>query len=273
MTQNSITQRFILIYNDLNERRLVRSARQFALSLDFYPQSWNDILKGRRDVTIELIRMAVTVYNINAQYLFTGIGDMYLDSDLKSYVPNAQRIPIVTRDKLREYVKHEGSYSFDGPFINLSQLSAKDKSYIAFEIGSDLIDPHFVKGDILICRQICRDNWHNLLCDGFCYVIITRDDLVVDRIVNRIGENNTIFLRNSKSSMTQTNSLGCDEINEIWEMVWLLTNDLPQPNSVTYNTEKQISDFTHVLEKQCESISSLQVTINKLLKQNRVSSF
>ena len=65
MALNSIvTQRFIKCHNKLREENRIRSSRQFALSLEYLPQSLSEILKGRRDVTIELLRKAVEKYKI-----------------------------------------------------------------------------------------------------------------------------------------------------------------------------------------------------------------
>jgi len=50
---NIVTKRFIKCHDKIREDNRVRSSRQFALSLDYLPQSLSEILKGRRDVTIE----------------------------------------------------------------------------------------------------------------------------------------------------------------------------------------------------------------------------
>jgi len=61
MAVNIVTERFIKCHNLLKEENRIRSSRQFALSLDYLPQSLSEILRGRRDVTIELLRKAVDV--------------------------------------------------------------------------------------------------------------------------------------------------------------------------------------------------------------------
>ena len=51
-----VTERFIKCHDKLLANNQVRSSRQFAISLDYLPQSLSEIVKGRRDVTIELLR-------------------------------------------------------------------------------------------------------------------------------------------------------------------------------------------------------------------------
>ncbi|MEL6388533.1 MAG: hypothetical protein AAFQ02_00100 [Bacteroidota bacterium] len=72
--QDPVSVRFVTCFNHLKDKGIVRSARQFALSIDTYPQSLNEILKGRRDVTIAILRSCIQEYQLNSEYLFTGYG-------------------------------------------------------------------------------------------------------------------------------------------------------------------------------------------------------
>jgi transcriptional regulator with XRE-family HTH domain len=81
MTNHIVSQRFIKCHNKLREAKTIKSSRQFALELDYLPQSLSEILNGRRDVTIEVIRKAVDIYRFNPTYLFTGEGDLFLAAE------------------------------------------------------------------------------------------------------------------------------------------------------------------------------------------------
>jgi plasmid maintenance system antidote protein VapI len=61
------------VSKNLRERNEIKSIRQFALNVDYHPQNLNDIIKGNRDVTVDLIRNAAETYRFNPQYIFTGI--------------------------------------------------------------------------------------------------------------------------------------------------------------------------------------------------------
>ncbi len=76
-----ITQRFIKCHNTLKEEKRIRSSRQFAISLDYLPQSLSEILKGRRDVTVELLRRSIETYKINPVYVMTGEGPLFMTED------------------------------------------------------------------------------------------------------------------------------------------------------------------------------------------------
>ena len=76
-----VTQRFLECLKNLKKDNQVRSSRQFALSLDYLPQSLSEIAQGRRDVTIELIRKAVVLYKLNPVYLYTGEGPLFMTEE------------------------------------------------------------------------------------------------------------------------------------------------------------------------------------------------
>jgi len=72
--RDQVTVRFVECYEYLKAQGIVKSARQFALSLDTYPQSLNEILKGRREVSLCVLRRTVERYHVSGDYLLTGMG-------------------------------------------------------------------------------------------------------------------------------------------------------------------------------------------------------
>jgi transcriptional regulator with XRE-family HTH domain len=75
---NVVTQRFAKCVKRLRENNTIKSSRQFALEVDCLPQTLSEILNGRRDATIEVIRRAVERHRFNPIFLFTGEGDLFL---------------------------------------------------------------------------------------------------------------------------------------------------------------------------------------------------
>ena len=63
---NIVTQRFVKCLKQLKTDGVVRSMRQYALSVDYLPQSLSEILKERRDVTIELLRKSGSIIQIKS---------------------------------------------------------------------------------------------------------------------------------------------------------------------------------------------------------------
>ena len=200
MRNNSVvTQRFINCHNKLREERRVRSSRQFAMSLDYLPQSLSEILKGRRDVTIELLRKSVEVYKINPVYIYTGEGPMFMsEEDHKSF----RVLTIVTDSHDDERIVHvpvpaqagyagemtDPTFIQDLPTFTLPDYKYKVGTHRAFDVAGDSMEPTLFEGDKVICSYLEPTLWENSLKDNYVYVIVTRGDVVVKRVQNRLKE-------------------------------------------------------------------------------------
>lgn len=75
---NTVTKRFLDCFEQLKRTHKVRSGRHFAVSLDYLPQSFSEIVNGRREVTVELLRKATEQYCLNPAYLLMGQEPMIL---------------------------------------------------------------------------------------------------------------------------------------------------------------------------------------------------
>ena len=75
---NTVTKRFLDCFEQLKRTNKVRSGRHFAVSLDYLPQSFSEIVNGRREVTVELLRKATEQYCLNPAYLLMGQEPMIL---------------------------------------------------------------------------------------------------------------------------------------------------------------------------------------------------
>ena len=76
---NVVSQRFVLVVNKLIKDSTVKSARKLSQSLDYLPQSLSEVVKGKRDVPIEVIQKLIARYNVNPLFLFMGEGEIFLD--------------------------------------------------------------------------------------------------------------------------------------------------------------------------------------------------
>lgn len=57
-------------FASLIESKRVRSARQFANSLDYFAQSFNQIVQQKREVGVDLIQKAIAEYHINPAFIY-----------------------------------------------------------------------------------------------------------------------------------------------------------------------------------------------------------
>ncbi|MCB0669429.1 MAG: peptidase S24, partial [Saprospiraceae bacterium] len=192
-----VTERFIACHDKLKTDGHIRSSRQFALKLGYRAQNLNEILKGNRDAPLELIRKAVEIYQISPLYLYSGQGTMFLQQDQD---PELKILTVVTDHEGKERIVHvpvpaQAGYSQElvDPiyFQELPAYSLPDKKYQngtfrSFDVAGDSMQPTLYEGDKVICRFLEPSNWLTGIRDHHVYVIVTRTQVLVKRVLNNL---------------------------------------------------------------------------------------
>jgi len=137
------------------------------------------------------------------------------------------------------------------PTFNLPFLS-KNKSYRAFQISGDSMPPvsdkSYVIGDYV-------QNW-NLIRDGKPYVVVTKNDGVVFKVVfNHLNESRELELV-STNPIYEPYRLKASEIVEVWKFVNYISHDLPEQNlgegeltNVIKQLQKEVYEMKNILSK------------------------
>lgn len=270
-----VTQRFIKCHDKLREENRVRSSRQFALSLDYLPQSLSEILKGRRDVTIELLRKAVEEYKINPVYIYTGEGPMFMsEEDHKSFriltiVTNAQEDEQIVHVPIPAQAGYAGEVA-DPSFIqNLPSFSLPDYKYKvgthrSFDVAGDSMEPTLFEGDKVICSFLDPTLWETSIKDNYVYVIVTRGDVLVKRVNNLIKGQKQLELL-SDNNFYETYRMNMGDIREIWYVRAKISPFLPSPNNIKKYLHEEIKELKSIINDQSRLINNLNATIEKLL--------
>lgn len=270
-----VTQRFIKCHDKLREENRVRSSRQFAMSLDYLPQSLSEILKGRRDVTIELLRKAVEHYKINPVYIYTGEGPMFMsEEDHKSFriltiVTNAQEDEQIVHVPIPAQAGYAGEVA-DPSFIqNLPSFSLPDYKYKvgthrSFDVAGDSMEPTLFEGDKVICSFLDPTLWETSIKDNYVYVIVTRGDVLVKRVNNLIKGQKQLELL-SDNNFYETYRMNIGDMREIWYVRAKISPFLPSPNNIKKYLHEEIKELKSVINDQSRLINNLNATIEKLL--------
>lgn len=275
MNNSIVTQRFIKCHNRLRDNKTIKSSRQFALELDYLPQSLSEILKGRRDVTIELIRKAVEVYKINPVYLFSGEGALFLSEDnnkefrvltVVTDIGDDERIVHVPVPAQSGYVSELDDTSFiqNLPSFTLPDYKYKVGTHRSFDVAGDSMEPTLFEGDKVICSYIEPSLWETALKDNYVYVIVTSDDIVTRRIYNHIKANKTIELR-SDNNYYDHYSIPLSIVREIWYVRAKISPFLPSPNRINNLLFDEIYALKEALKEQTKNMGQLSETISKLV--------
>jgi phage repressor protein C with HTH and peptisase S24 domain len=138
------------------------------------------------------------------------------------------------------------------PTFNLPFLS-RDKKYRTFTINGDSMPPvasgSFVTGEYV-------QNW-NTLKSGYPYILVTKDDGIVFKIVyNKIKENKSLQLV-STNPLYEPYEVDIRDVLEVWKFVNFISSELPDPklekddlSSVVMNLQKEIRQIKNVLKEK-----------------------
>ncbi len=111
------------------------------------------------------------------------------------------------------------------PTFRLPFLSSQRK-YRTFPISGDSMPPvnngSWVTGEYI-------QNW-NLIKSGHPYVILTKNDGIVFKIVDNLIEEKRVLLLSSTNPVYEPYEVSVSEILEIWKFVNYISPELPQPN-------------------------------------------
>lgn len=272
---NIITQRFISCHNKLKEEARVRSSRQFALSLDYLPQSLSEILKGRRDVTIDLLRKAVETYKFNPVYLCTGEGPMFMTEESRD---NFRMLTIVTSPDDDERIVHvpvpaqvgyaaemsNPSFIEELPTYTLPDYKYKTGTHRSFDVAGDSMEPTLFEGDKVVASFVESTEWETAIKDNYVYVVVTRSDILVKRVENKIKAEQQLTLY-SDNDFYQPFTVRLGDVREIWYVRARISPFLPAPNRIHGHLRDEISDLKKTVLAQTELINKLNLLLERLV--------
>lgn len=274
---NIVTKRFIKCHDQLLEENRVRSSRQFALSLDYLPQSLSEIRKGRRDVTIELLRKAVETYKMNPVFIYTGEGPMFMSEEDYS---SLRVLTIVTSTNNDERIIHvpvpaqagypgelaNPKFIEDLPTYSLPDYKFRVGTHRSFDVAGDSMEPTLFEGDKVVCSFIEPTLWESSVKDNHVYVIVTRGDVVVKRVQNRLKKEKVLHL-SSDNGFYESYQVNIGDIREVWYVRARVSPFLPSPHNIKNYLLDEISELKNTITQQSQSIQQLSQTVEKLLME------
>mgnify|MGYP001115690989 CR=1 FL=1 len=278
---NIVTQRFVKCHDQLKGDNQVRSSRQFALSLDYLPQSLSEILKGRRDVTIELLRKAVEKYKINPVYIYTGEGPMFMSEEGdKSF----RVLTIVANSNEDERIVHvpvpaQAGYAADMsdptfiqelPHFTLPDYKYKVGTHRSFDVSGDSMEPTLFEGDKVICSYLEPTLWETAIKDSYVYVVVTRGDVVVKRVFSHLKSEKHLELV-SDNNFYEPYQLSLGDIREIWYVRAKISPFLPSPQNIERYLHDEMKELKKNIQHQSKLINNLNETGERLLGDKTIT--
>jgi phage repressor protein C with HTH and peptisase S24 domain len=232
-------------------------------------------LKGRRDVTIELIRKSVEEYQVNPVYLYTGEGPMFMsEEDLKSF----RVLTIVTNGQEDERIVHvpvpaqagyageqvDPTFIQDLPTFTLPDYKYKVGTHRSFDVSGDSMEPTLFEGDKVICSFLEPTLWESAIKDNYVYVIITRADVMVKRVNNHLRNDKQLEIL-SDNAFYETSRINLGDIREIWYVRAKISPFLPSPQNIRNYLLDEVRELKQTLAAQSKLLTSLNASVEKIM--------
>ncbi len=277
--KNVVSQRFIKCHDKLKAEKRIRSSRAFALSLNYLPQSLSEILKGRRDVTIELLRQAIATYKLNPVYLFTGDGPMFMTEESNQNFRVLTTITTPDSDELIVHVPLPAQSAYAGelgdpsfveslPTYSLPDYKYKVGTHRSFDVPGNSMEPTLFEGDKVVCAFLEPTLWQSGIKDNYAYIIVTRSDVVVKRVRNHIASSKELEVI-SDNSFYETYRIPLSDLREIWYVRARITPFLPSPQNIQRYVHDEMSELKATIAQQGKLINRLGVSVEKVLNNRR----
>lgn len=252
-----------------------RSQEEVAIALDVKRSSWSGYENGSAEPSLDLLVRISGYFKVGLDKLLKddltllsesqlGILERGGDVDL-----NGRRLRVLATTVDRgnreniELVNHKAKAGYALGYADPEYISvlptfqmpflSRDRKYRTFQISGDSMPPvgegSWVTGEYV-------QNWQTLR-DGQPYIIITKDDGIVFKVVyNQIKATGTLLLC-STNPVYQPYEVPISEVFEIWKFVHFISHELPEPNlsrdelsRSVMDLRKEVGQLRMVMEKQ-----------------------
>lgn len=133
-------------------------------------------------------------------------------------VTSSFQLEYVERFEEAEFVNRLPSYRLPGLGVGEFRM---------FEVRQNSMAPTIRPGDMLVCEKISDPSQ---MMDDLVYVLLTKKDLVVSRVVNRLSTLDKAFLVVDHPSAYHPEYLSSDELLEVWKVRSFMSSNMPDPS-------------------------------------------
>lgn len=263
-----VSGRFVLVVHEMKKKGLIKSFRQFASDIEYFPQGMSAILNGEREVSVELIRKTALLYPINLDFIFIGQGEAFIIktdqyAELERQLLKVPYFMPKQINLLEEYYRNGSRYVVDSIQVPSGWFS--DKEIMAFHIVKDMMSPALHSGDFVFCSEVESSQ----LRSGNIYGVLANNDMVFYRYKNPDDDTFLIFTQDAVPDSEVR--IDRDEVLRFFEVERKVTAVLHVHNA-KLNTQisRELQQIKFSSEEQLESMKNLNKSMETLLKQIRL---
>lgn len=222
---HEVTRRFNETFKYLKTKGIVKSARQYALEIGAFPQAMNEVLKGRREVTIDMLYVAINRFELNPNYLFKGSG--HITSNTHD-LPTTTRLSYLSITHYQSFLKNNIDVSvskFPEEIVLPSNLVNHNTQLIAVQVNENYRMLKISTGDILICQKLVEPISQLNLQLGNYYLV--RSDSV---ICLALYQGKSLYDQYKWSSESAHFMISPENLKEVWIPKFKLAQSTVLPN-------------------------------------------
>lgn len=180
-------------------------------------------------------------------------------------IEGEERIVHVPAPAQSVYAQETGNPSFMQhlPTFTLPDYQYKSGTFRSFEVTGDNMQPTLLDGDRVICSFLDATLWEQGIKDNYVYVVITRGDVLVRRVLNFLGERKQLRLM-SDNLFYEPTHIGLHEIREVWYVRSRFCASLKAPVAQIGGSSQGFGELFRMIQEQNELILHLQKKIDQI---------
>lgn len=225
-TKHIVNRKFKEVYYALLDRGIVRGKSDIAKNLGTYNHIINNILKGERNITVDMILLLSDYYNINSNFLF-GLDEhmmfspSLLENDFFEMPSPSGNVVMVPAQAFGAYVLGISSEQAveEYEYMNIPNI---DGEHYAFEAVGDSMQPTVMQGDLVVTKAL---ETKQEIRNNRMYVLVS--DAVVIKRIQKIKTGNRITelkLISDNSTLYKPYRISIKEVRQILEVKYRITN-------------------------------------------------
>lgn len=203
-----INARFIEVYEYLQHTRPDFTPEKIGLSQD----EINNIRIGKAKVPfIKIVNLKTAYPEINTDYITSNYGEILIpvidyskitdrlpQGELKEKeYPEKLAVKLVTTKAQAGWTEgyYNDEYLEDMPTILIDSEEKHHGNYLAFEVAGDSMEPDYIEGDVVICREVQRHLWqYKLHIKDWDFVIAhATNGIMLKEIIKHDVKNGVIY--------------------------------------------------------------------------------
>lgn len=262
---SDVTRRFKYCVQMLKSKNIIRSYSHFAEVIGIHRQSMSDIIKDKREATVDILVKTCEIFKVNPAYLLLESGEVFLSTD--PIMKNPQNISYMSIQAQHEYRNNIGDPIFfqELPKFSIPDLRLSQGQFVCFEIEGDSMEPTYFHGDKVVCVKVDEKYLAQIIKTNNVYVIVCNSGIFFRRIVNEIESNSRLVLLSDNESY-ESMIVDMKELKEVWRVEMKLSKQCSKRFYIQNFNNDHLQEIKQAIRDTQSQISQINKFFDRLMK-------